>query len=373
MILEGQYSEELVSQILHPGLGRLIWMCNLSHDDVEAHLTTQNKFWKDVLKAWCKYHYYSESEESKNPDYVIWMNSNIKIANKAVWWSDPAEHGLIYVSQLMDHKGYIPHQEAKTRFGLSDMQYNSLKSAIPSAYRKNIVNNLHKGDIHFVDPKFAKYMAAPKTAKFIYRELNSASPRIGEIAKKWEEEIPGRCELQRFCADIKSTTYVTKYASFQYRLLMRALVTNCQLFRWKKAESNQCTFCSMHKETVVHLFCECDKITPIWYSANSIMQELFGETIPITPRMIIYNEDPNPVTRLIMTVTKQYIYRCRCMDEPMSPAALRQLIYQCKNIEKYYAIKNSILRKHRRRWNEIDEEIEDDQFWDQMSMLSTTK
>ena len=53
----------------------MIWCCNLKAEDVNIVPCT-NSFWKDVLKAWCLYHF---SEEVVSSDEIIWYNSNIKV------------------------------------------------------------------------------------------------------------------------------------------------------------------------------------------------------------------------------------------------------------------------------------------------------
>ena len=47
---------------------------------------------------------------------------------------------------------------------------------------------------------------------------------------------------------IYKVTNVTKYRSFQYRLLQRGLVTNIQLYKWDIVEDNLCTFCHQEVE-----------------------------------------------------------------------------------------------------------------------------
>ena len=62
----------------------------------------------------------------------------------------------------------------------------------------------------------------------------------------------------------------TKYRDFQYRLLLRKIVTNVDLYQRGIIKSQDCSFCDREPETLQHLFCGCEKI-------QSILNSLFME------------------------------------------------------------------------------------------------
>ena len=43
------------------------------------------------------------------------------------------------------------------------------------------------------------------------------------------------------------------------------------LFKIKRKDSPDCTFCNKREETIIHIFCECEKIIPIWQYLMSII------------------------------------------------------------------------------------------------------
>ena len=78
--------------------------------------------------------------------------------------------------------------------------------------------------------------------------------------KRWEVKLEMCMEYEDFVGnfqDIYKVTNITKYCSFQYRLLMRGLVTNVQLNKWKLVETDKCSLCNQATETYVHLFVWC--------------------------------------------------------------------------------------------------------------------
>ena len=90
--------------------------------------------------------------------------------------------------------------------------------------------------------------------------------------------------------DTFRVTNVTKYRSFQYRLLQRGLVTNIQLSKWGILDSDKCTFCQEDSETVIHIFCECKCVRPIWDALKEYVFDRFQENIRLEPSRIILNE-----------------------------------------------------------------------------------
>ena len=51
-------------------------------------------------------------------------------------------------------------------------------------------------------------------------------------------------------------------------------------------------------------------------------------------------------------IGKQYVYRQRCLKEPIQFQALKAQIFHIESIEKYIAIKNNRLRVHQKNWME---------------------
>ena len=156
IIFEGGYSAELVHNILQEDLKGYIWSANLAEDDVDHVCNSNNGFWKNVLKAWCRYHYCKEAQLT---DQFLWWNSNIRINNQPIFWKVPFRRGLKFVTDLVQDGVFLTNPQATQKFGLSSMQYNALKSAIPATYRQYAKEDQ---DSVFVDPKFKSFMAADK-------------------------------------------------------------------------------------------------------------------------------------------------------------------------------------------------------------------
>ena len=145
--------------------------------------------------------------------------------------------------------------------------------------------------------------------------------------------------------------------SFQYRLLQRGLVTNIQLYTWGIVQSNLCSFCKKEEETAVHIMCKCEESLYIWRQLSEyLLQEYNIPTTSLQPKSIILNQivtDKRSIGNFLCLVTKQYIYKCRCLGKQLHFPPLRESIKAIENIEKYIAIKNGKEGKHRKKWRKM--------------------
>ena len=222
LLLTQTYPQHIVYQVLSPSLRENIWCVNLSDSDVDQVVSSPHTFWRDVFSSWCKYHYC----EGLSSNQILWWNSNIKIAGKPICWSHAIKQGLMYVGQICRNGAFLEETVVHHKFGLTTMEYNSLKSAIPRA----VVTEIQpQNNLPFTDPKFAKYMANSRPASFIYRNVELGDDRkIQKKEAQWKGEGVD-CDIPKCCRKINRLSSVMKARSFQYRFLMRAIVTNVHL------------------------------------------------------------------------------------------------------------------------------------------------
>ena len=79
---------------------------------------------------------------------------------------------------------------------------------------------------------------------------------------KWEEILDIFIDVERFYQLFKNIyiyTLSTKLRDFQYRFILLRIYTNVDLKNWKQRTDN-CTFCGIESETILHLFVDCHKV-----------------------------------------------------------------------------------------------------------------
>ena len=368
-VMENTYPAQFVYNTLDSTIKENIWVCNLRDTDVDKLINTTNVFWKDVLKAWCRYHF----DAQKKDDQIIWYNSLIKIGGKPVKWKKPQEAGLLTISDLIRGREFISSTEARAQYELTDMQYNSLLSAIPQTIRENIKNKNEP----FTDKKYKEFMESTRPVSFVYRNLTTPETDVSVIESKWQLELESEynfCIAQEVMNISKHTT-IAKYRSFQYRLLMRGIITNVQLKQWKIKDSEMCSLCNREKETYHHLFYHCSETKNVWDQAIETCHELNPNSeIDLSYANVICNAISEPVRNInnfICLVTKQYIYAKRCMGKKMTQS-VKYVIYSLRNIEKYYAITQNKLKTFHKKWRTLpDCEWKDDDVQQILQQIET--
>ena len=173
-----------------------------------------------------------------------------------------------------------------------------------------------------------------------------------------EQEVKDLCLLDfgKLHSQIFHLTNVPKYRSFQYRLLQRALVTNIELKKWGIVQDNRCSFCYKQPETILHIIYQCEEVRKVWNSFLQYVKEKYpSQQIFISENNVILNtmvKKRKHVINLMCLITKQYIYRQRCLGKVLSFPELRACIEHIQKIERYIAIKNGKLQVHLQKWEQ---------------------
>ena len=338
---------KLAYENICPGFDHNIWFCNMHEADVEDLLKTEkNAFWCDVVKAWCRINFKGKYCEW----HPLWFNSLIRIGKKPVFWKSAFDRGLLEMNQLYNFKEkcFYDFHSVTRRYGLSVMQYNSIASAI-----KSMLCNSKCDDSPPLITEITDIEHIPKEA---YKRLTDVEKMPRKMTEKWQK----LCNETISCEDLgalfincRKVTNVGKYRSFQYRMLHNAIVTNIDLMHWKIKESDLCSFCQKERETVKHLFWECEKVRVLWNGIFKYIERNYEGPTKQNWSSILSNQlhdNPIHVNNFICLVVKQYIYQRRCLDKSLNVQECISVINSARSYEKFYAIRNGKLHKHNKKW-----------------------
>ena len=353
---EQDYAQMVYGIMRCSSLKENIWRCRIHPTDV-ASMKFNSLFWREALMCWCEYNYY---RNTRTENQIIWYNSNIKVGGKLIWWRDLYESGLIFVHQLFSNRRFKTIDEMQEEFSISVMRYNSLKRAVCKEYKE-----------YFTGMDKLSYMPLPphnydlcinvfkgNLSRIVYASLMDDVMIIHSKFLKWRQDLgqdfsAGIVDFGLLHKDIFCVTNVPKYRSFQYRLLQRGLVTNVQLFKWGILPHQECHFCKNEAETIIHLMVHCEIVQEIWSGIGIFIEQKFHTQVTLSPENIIFNrivKKKDHVANLICLITKQYIYRQRCMSGSVVLNVLKEQIRSVESIEKYIAIKNGRSSKHALKW-----------------------
>ena len=300
----------LAYECLSPELQSNIWRCNMKRGDA-YHVNPDPVFWTDVLNAWGAINY----SPITYPQQWIWWNSNITIQGKPFFWKTAYENGLRTIEQLFNNGQAIGVKKARELFTLTTMQYNSLISAIPKICKDILSGTWGALRNDFID-RYEELLVCGKVAKFAYGKLSSDPLGLCNLLDRWVNDGQN-ITYEHLIHALQVTRQVTKnrstkLRSFQYRLIHRSIVTNIQLCYWKISDSTLCTFCKKERESINHLFFQCNIVNELWLQVDNFMN-LFSDTeIDLTWENVLWNsivpEDDCHIKNYICLITKQFIY-----------------------------------------------------------------
>ena len=190
----------------------------------------------------------------------------------------------------------------------------------------------------------------------MYEEFVSNESFLMQLTTKWSADLGVDIEYKDIQGNFKAiyvTTNVPKLRSFQFRLLHRAITTKIMLHKWGLQTDENCYYCSQYKETIIHLFVECEVVKQIWEAVQNYVHKRFNISFKIEADAILFNKvhaNRGNVANLICLLVKQYIYRQKCLDKGLNPQALIKYLFQVECTEKYIAQKNNLIIKHNKKW-----------------------
>ena len=260
---------------------------------------------------------------------------------------------------FFDDNNTIKDISGDNRFNAIDvLKWYGLISAIPKQWRDMISNNGLK------KPENLEYGIV------LIKGFTPLNKIVSRNVYQWyvEKESTESISQHRFkrifdlsdekCADLFllpfKVTLDTKLRWFQYRVTHNILPTNVWLKKIGITDNDLCTFCQDEKETITHLFVECNKVNDFWQQVQnkwSIMSNLdmFSKCYGV---MDSDNENFMVINHIIFMV-KRYIYKCRVDHANLSFNAFLRLMDSIINLEYFCAQRKGSLDIHFKKWNDF--------------------
>ena len=360
---EPEYSQIVYNILRCSTLGEDLWRCNLKMEDVQ-YLRIKEEFWHQVLESWCLYNF---NNNVRVENQLLWYNSLIRVRGKPIFWQDMYKNGLKYVHQLFEGGDFRSQECMWEDFRLSPLRYNSLKVSIPLCWKQFFQEYGHQILFSPIPPHNYDQSITVKLKNFareVYWTImddilvihNKYLKWRQELGEEWGEEA-NLIDYGKYHKRLYAITNVPKFRSFQYRVLQRALVTNVQMKHWGMIESDLCSFCGECRESISHLLASCSMVLSLWGRVKGWLEVKYeGISMEWGIKNIIFNtvaRTDRHVINFLVLVTKQYIYRQRCMKSNLSFAELIRIFEKYSRIEKYIAIKHGKLPMYVKKWENL--------------------
>ena len=135
----------------------------------------------------------------------------------------------------------------------------------------------------------------------------------------------------------------------------RILGTKSLLVKMGITDNDRCTFCDSNKESILHLFFECDIIQTFWQSIKSWINVKCPciDTQWTKQDILLGNINFKNIVYKFLVFVKYYIYTCKMNSTlPILESLKRQLNAYYK-MEKYNAKLTSSLQKFEKTWSPL--------------------
>ena len=127
------------------------------------------------------------------------------------------------------------------------------------------------------------------------------------------------------------------------------------MYKIKRTDSPDCAFCSSGPETLLHLFCQCPKILPLWHKLFGLIDEKTKKThlYSIFNMMFGVNikQGFDSCINFVFLCLKFYIYRCRFQGSQVDFEVFLALVKCKQKIEYKIANKKGKLGSHLKKWS----------------------
>jgi len=347
-----------------------IWNCSLSIKDIDS-LTDliKNNFWKEVVQAWSVYNFHDINIEDISNDVIkivsqhIWFNSFIKVGNKVIFYRDWYRLGVKTIEDLLVNGTFMTYEQFINRYHINTnyLIYYGLLSAIPRQWKQKLNNNYNNNE-HEDVPRttMQKLLVMKKVCKGTYSIFlecsNSNQLQLQGIAK-WETELHMSVEgnIEIIFNNIYNSTMSTRLRACQYQTLHKALVTNVDLMKWNLKDTEECTFCREHPETLKHLLIDCTITSILWKKIISWLKRNTGIDTAITSEDIIFGckNEQFILYDLVFIVAKRYIYVSRCKEKQPAFVEFLYCLRSEKETEYECAKMYSKMERYEAKWGPL--------------------
>lgn len=350
-----------------PVKDELLWRCNISPQDIKRNF--RSSIWLEVWVAWAGFNHSEPNSVPEILDQVIYYNSFIK-RNKKMFlplgWQDL---NVKYIRDIYDEHSetFLSYQQfcnvTNNTGQISVLAYTSLVNSIPQSWRRKLREHYDPSEFLTYKNNIEVLMKQNQPSSYYYQKKRNQNSSLDAVPTVWSHDLDiniDEADWNKVCLAAIRTSICPKLRYFQYRLTQRRLVTNYLRNKWDNRISPNCSFCGNHTETVTHILWNCVVVKRLWdalfrwlkYICKIRDFELEEESIEFAILLCAFKGRNRDFINTICLITKQYIYKQKCMNHKLNLLQLITCIINYQRIEKdivKYKSKKTI-DKHNRKW-----------------------
>ena len=246
--------------------------------------------------------------------------------------------------------GHKLFEELVLDFGipLSDRRkFNFLIKNIPEKWIRNFDKDIF-GVHETIVQKLLSTKKVPKNAYDILIGSHVPDKRY----QYWGDKMPVPVNLDWEKIHISNYFFTidTKLRSFYFKIFHKAIALNQFLYKINRRDSPKCSLCDTGDETMIHLFCECDKVISIWQGVLDVISQKCENVYNVTNFEKLFGICSDKFVTYLFLLVKYYIYTCKFNNSIPNFNAFKCFVRKQKEVEYFSAKKRNKLPVHFKKW-----------------------
>lgn len=316
-------------------------------------LHVSNIFWKDVLKAWVVY---IAKRATQNIAHILeeklWYND--KCVNTTLFFPTWARKKITVLKDIIAENGQpLSIAEPKGIYGVNGtfLDYERLLHNISYSWLDLIKSSYKPSCDLYLDFSLEHLLKDKRGCKRVYLILHDETI-VNPCEKKWETELSlTTINWRNVYMSHWNCTRDTKLIAFQHKILHKYLTTNIVLSKIGIKDSDLCSFCSLSKESVSHLFYNCPIVKTFWTSVEDWLSTSLSCRIVLDKQTVFLNNSDQHVINHIILMSKYYIYCSKFNNNPqLSLQNVINIFRKTCKIEKQIAYTANNVLTFFRKW-----------------------
>ena len=320
------------------------------------------KFHQNLLHFWSEFSPGEPITTSAILSECIWHNRRIKIGGEVITANFLKLNRPVFVADFFDDAGVLKtwtcFQNDITVNNSLFFKWRQIIAAFPKEWTNYLTKNGGLKLLCEFRPHLISHAKLYTLEKLTSKELYKIVIQLKVEAPSSQKKILSLIGIEdlpwKKIYNLVFTTTIDSYSRiFQYKSLNSILFLNNILFKFGFSDSPFCSYCHLHKETIKHLFFNCDITKSMWV----LIQTFFKDKI-IIPDLDLQsavlgfldtdNRDNLLINNILLTF-KMTLYKCRDGGNITFSKFFNNLKSR-ETIEKSIAHENGKLGFHHRKW-----------------------
>ena len=316
----------------------------------------------ETLSVWYEYRFLILKELNLNSYHMqdyIWYNKNVSLRHRTYFYYHAwYERGIVYVSDLWGYNMVKTFEDLVLEFDIpitDRRKYNSLMNGL---YLDWFID-LKDVEENVFDKIVSQLLGKSKLPKYAYSVFRNKdhSSRV-KVGNKWEDWLgleKNEVEWSVIHKNNFKCTIETQLRSFYFKVFHNAIGLNSFLYKIGRSESPLCYFCQELPETLIHVFCKCTVVAPMWKKLSEYIDDKLNETTVYPDFAYMFGIDLGTrhdlCINFLFLCLKFYIIRCKFQQVQLDFQSFISFVKMKQKIEYRIAEKKGKLSSHFKKWS----------------------